>query len=181
MRPRAWCVRACAPVWCVRARVPAHAACACNCCGARVSYLVCSFGWHFATGAAGCTELHEPFTRPQPPRSAFRRFVRRGTSEGVCVLYGLRSAPGSLACLLASASVGPVVFVAAPKVAPAKIFSATFREPDGGLKQLCFVCMHGRMHALQHQLQRTTERRTIVGLRRCVVRHPPRHLSLIHI
>lgn len=24
------------------------------------------------TGAAGCDELHEPFTRPQPARSAFR-------------------------------------------------------------------------------------------------------------
>eukprot|EP00750_Incisomonas_marina_P007646 INCI15019.2.p1 GENE.INCI15019.2~~INCI15019.2.p1 ORF type:complete len:838 (+),score=117.03 INCI15019.2:61-2514(+) len=27
---------------------------------------------YIVTGAAGCTELHEPFTRPQPPRSAFR-------------------------------------------------------------------------------------------------------------
>ena len=27
---------------------------------------------YIITGAAGCTELHEPFTRPQPPRSAFR-------------------------------------------------------------------------------------------------------------
>jgi len=27
---------------------------------------------YIVTGAAGCKELHEPFTRPQPPRSAFR-------------------------------------------------------------------------------------------------------------
>ena len=27
---------------------------------------------YIVTGAAGCDELHEPFTRPQPPRSAFR-------------------------------------------------------------------------------------------------------------
>jgi hypothetical protein len=27
---------------------------------------------YIVTGAAGCEELHEPFTRPQPPRSAFR-------------------------------------------------------------------------------------------------------------
>ena len=27
---------------------------------------------YVVTGAAGCDELHEPFTRPQPPRSAFR-------------------------------------------------------------------------------------------------------------
>lgn len=27
---------------------------------------------YIVTGAAGCSELHEPFTRPQPPRSAFR-------------------------------------------------------------------------------------------------------------
>lgn len=27
---------------------------------------------YIVTGAAGCRELHEPFTRPQPPRSAFR-------------------------------------------------------------------------------------------------------------
>ena len=27
---------------------------------------------YIVTGAAGCGELHEPFTRPQPPRSAFR-------------------------------------------------------------------------------------------------------------
>eukprot|EP01065_Artemidia_motanka_P042874 TRINITY_DN581_c0_g3_i1.p1 TRINITY_DN581_c0_g3~~TRINITY_DN581_c0_g3_i1.p1 ORF type:complete len:552 (+),score=214.86 TRINITY_DN581_c0_g3_i1:78-1733(+) len=27
---------------------------------------------YIVTGAAGCKELHEPFTRPQPPRTAFR-------------------------------------------------------------------------------------------------------------
>ena len=27
---------------------------------------------YIVTGAAGCQEMHEPFTRPQPPRSAFR-------------------------------------------------------------------------------------------------------------
>ena len=27
---------------------------------------------YIVTGAAGCAELHEPFTRPQPPQSAFR-------------------------------------------------------------------------------------------------------------
>ena len=27
---------------------------------------------YVVTGAAGCSEMHEPFTKPQPPRSAFR-------------------------------------------------------------------------------------------------------------
>jgi hypothetical protein len=27
---------------------------------------------YIVTGAAGCQEMHEPFTKPQPPRSAFR-------------------------------------------------------------------------------------------------------------
>ena len=27
---------------------------------------------YVVTGAAGCSEMHEPFTRDQPPRSAFR-------------------------------------------------------------------------------------------------------------
>ena len=27
---------------------------------------------YIVTGAAGCSEMHEPFTKPQPPRSAFR-------------------------------------------------------------------------------------------------------------
>ena len=27
---------------------------------------------YIVTGAAGCDELHEPFTKQQPPRSAFR-------------------------------------------------------------------------------------------------------------
>jgi hypothetical protein len=30
---------------------------------------------YVVTGAAGCSEMHEPFTRPQPPRSAFRANV----------------------------------------------------------------------------------------------------------
>ena len=39
---------------------------------------------YIVTGAAGCTELHEPFTRPQPPRSAFRRRVQRNLRAACC-------------------------------------------------------------------------------------------------
>ena len=42
---------------------------------------------YIVTGAAGCDELHEPFTKQQPPRSAFRSNTFGYADESYHILF----------------------------------------------------------------------------------------------
>ena len=44
---------------------------------------------YIVTGSAGCQEMHEPFTRPMPARSAFRTNVRALPDSGGRILWGV--------------------------------------------------------------------------------------------